>query len=898
MADLRSELAAALTGRYGIERELGRGGMATVFLAQDLRHDRPVALKVLHPELAMALGAERFQREIRLAARLQHPHILTVHDSGEIPGAPGAPPILWFTMPFIEGESLRDRLNRETQLSLDEALRIAREAADALDYAHRHGVIHRDIKPENILLSEGHALVADFGIGKALTQASDQQLTETGMAVGTPAYMSPEQAAGDKDLDPRSDVYSLATVLYEMLAGVTPFAAPTSQATIARRFMETPRPLREARDSVPEGVEQAVQRALARTAADRFATAAEFARALSLPTVTTPAATVKTSAAPAPSPVTTGEVHRPRAKRRIPVAATSLGLGFLLGLGLLFGWLRRHSGETQGGGAGGAKLLAVLPFENLGSAEDEYFADGVTDEVRGKLAGLPSLQVTARSSSNQYKKTTKSPQEIGRELGVDYLLTGTVRWEKGSGGNHVRVSPELIQVSTASTKWQQPFDASLTDVFQVQADVAGKVAQALGVALGADEQQHLTERPTQNLAAYDAYLRGEEVSAGMSTGDPVAMRRAVAFYQQAVALDSNFAVAWTQLSRAYSTVYGNGSANPTDARAARQAADRALALAPSGPGGRLALAEYYRQVEVNNEKVLEQATAGLRTASANTDLIVNVALAEAALGRWEPALEHLRRAEQLDPRSVQTARRLGTFLLFLRRYAEARQAYDHALALASANLTVLEFKAMVSLAEGELPGAQAVLRSAPREVDPAVLVAYVATFYDLFWVLEPDQLKLLLTLNPEPFGDDRGVWGLALAGAYARLGDQRRARAYADSARVAVEDQLRQTPQNAGLHTELATALAYLGHKPEAIAEGQRALAMSPVAKNGFTGPYLQHQLARIYIILGEPEKALDQLEPLLKIPYYLSPGWLKIDPTFDPLRKNPRFLKLLEGAA
>ena len=873
--------------------------MATVFLARDLRHDRPVALKVLHPELSMALGAERFQREIRLAARLQHPHILTVHDSGEIAGASGAPPILWFSMPFIEGESLRDRLQREKQLPLDDALRIAREAADALDYAHRHGVVHRDIKPENILLAEGHALVADFGIGKALAQSGDQKLTETGMAVGTPAYMSPEQAAGDKDPDPRSDIYSLATVLYEMLAGETPFAAPTAQATIARRFMETPRPLREVRESVPEGVVQAVQKALSRTIADRFASAADFARAVALPTGAMPAATVRTPlATPAPPPSETGEVHRPSQKRRVPVAAASLALGFLLGLGLLFGWLRRHGAEPTDGVPAGTKLLAVLPFENLGSAEDEYFADGVTDEVRGKLAALPSLQVTARSSSNQYKKTAKSPQEIGRELGVDYLLTGTVRWEKGSGGNHVRVSPELIQVSTASTKWQQPFDASLTDVFQVQADVAGQVAEALGVALGANEQQHLSERPTQNLAAYDAYLRAEEVSAGLSTVDPVTMRRAVAFYQQAVALDSNFAVAWTQLSRAYSNVYGNGTASPADARAARRAADRALALAPSGPGGRLALADYYRQVEGDNEKVLEQATAGQRTAPANTELIVDVALAEAALGRWEPALEHLRRAEQLDPRSVQTARRLGTFLLFLRRYPEARQVYDHALALTPANLTVLEFKAMVALAEGDVPGAQAVLRSAPREVDPAVLVAFVATFYDLFWVLEPDQLKLLLSLNPGPFGDDRGVWGLALAGAHAQLGDQHRARAYADSARIAVEAQLRQTPENAGLHCELATALAYLGQKSEAIAEGRRALAISPVAKNGFSGPYFQHQLARIYIILGEPEKALDQLEPLLKIPYYLSPGWLKVDPTFDPLRKNPRLKRLLEGTS
>ena len=273
----RERLAAALAGHYTLERQLGRGGMATVYLAHDLRHDRPVALKVLHPELASALGPERFQREIRFAARLQHPHILTVLDSGDAAGQ------LWFTMPYVEGESLRDRLNRERQLPVDDALRIAREAADALDYAHAHGVIHRDVKPENILLTGSHALVADFGIARALAPgAPGEQLTATGLSVGTAAYMSPEQAAGEREVDARSDVYSLGTVLYEMLAGETPFAAPTPQATIARRFTEAPRPVRQLRESVPEGVERAVQRALARTAADRFATAADFARALAV----------------------------------------------------------------------------------------------------------------------------------------------------------------------------------------------------------------------------------------------------------------------------------------------------------------------------------------------------------------------------------------------------------------------------------------------------------------------------------------------------------------------------------------------------------------------------------------------------------------------------------------
>ena len=270
----RDRLQEALRERYALERELGRGGMAIVYLARDLRHDRPVALKVLLPSLAQSLGAERFLREIRTAARLQHPHILSVHDSGEADGQ------LWFTMPYVEGETLRQRLRREGQLSLPDALRIAREVADGLDFAHRHGVVHRDVKPENILLSDGHALVADFGISRALAgEESGEALTETGVSVGTPAYMSPEQAAG-QPVDARTDVYALGAVLYEMLAGEPPFTGPTPQAVIAKRFHTDAVPLRAVRPSVPEHVERAVARALARVSMDRFASAAELAHAL------------------------------------------------------------------------------------------------------------------------------------------------------------------------------------------------------------------------------------------------------------------------------------------------------------------------------------------------------------------------------------------------------------------------------------------------------------------------------------------------------------------------------------------------------------------------------------------------------------------------------------------
>jgi len=881
-ADSRAPFEAALADRYRIERELGRGGMATVYLVSDIRHDRPVALKVLHPSLAASLGPERFLREIKLAARLQHPHILTVLDSGEAAGQ------LWFTMPFIEGESLRDRLNREKQLPVEDALRIAREAADALEYAHQHGVIHRDIKPENILLSTGHALVADFGIARAL--GGSEHLTETGMAVGTPAYMSPEQSAGERELDARTDVYSLGTVLYEMLAGEPPFTGPTAQAIAARRLTGEAPSVRQYRSTVPEQIEQAVRKSLAAVPADRFSSAGEFARALAQTMVST----VSVPAAPTVvAPATPRRSHRHR-------SSVLLGIGFVLGLGVLFGWLRgRHGGETApGGAAGGAKLLAVLPFENVGAADDEYFADGITDEIRGKLATIPGLQVTASRSAAEYKKSSKDLATIARELGVDYLLIGKVRWEKGEGDkSRVRVSPELIQVSTGSTKWQQPFDANLTDVFQVQADVAGRVAEALDVALGAGQKQALAERPTGNIAAYDAYLHGEEVTGGMSVGDPATLRRAVDYYQQAVALDSGFALAWAQLSRAYSTIYGNGVPAPETATAARRAADRSLALAPSRAEGRLALAEYYRLVERDNERTLEQATLGQRTTPGNADLIVVGSLAEQNLGRWSEALEHLRQARQLDPRSAQTARRLGTCLLFLRRYPEALEAYDYTMSLAPANVTALEFKAMVFLAQGDLAGARTVPRSAPG-IEPASMVAYFATFYDLYWALDEEHVKLLLGLGPEPFDGDRGAWGLALAGAYGLRGDQTRARAYADSARIAIEEQLQVTSQDPAVHSALGTALAYLGRKSEAIQQGERAVALTPIATNGFAGPYFQHQLARTYILLGEPEKALDQLEPLLKIPYFVSPGWLKVDPTFDPLRKNPRFQKLTEGGS
>jgi eukaryotic-like serine/threonine-protein kinase len=894
MSDIPAALAEALRDRYLLEREVGRGGMATVYLAQDVKHKRPVALKVLHPELAASLGPERFQREIEFAARLQHPHMLTVLDSGDAAGQ------LWFTMPFVRGESLRDRLRRERQLPVEDALRIAREAALALDYAHQEGVVHRDIKPENVLLTkDGSSLVADFGIARAL--GGEDRLTQTGLAVGTPAYMSPEQASGDKAVDARTDVYSLGIVLYEMLAGEPPYTGPTAQAMLAKRFSEAVPSVRRLRPSVPESVDQAIQRALAPIPADRFTTAAEFARAIqtpmaapaAVPTLTTPAAAASLAAAPSALPAPTVALPASQ-RRRLPATAVAIGLGSALALGLFFAWQRTRASPAE---ASGPYHLAVLPFENLGPGQDEYFADGVTDAVRGKLAALPSLQVTASNSSGQYKHTKKTPQQVGHELGVEYLLVGKVRWQKGEGPqSRVEVSPELVQVGTASTKWQEPFDAALTDVFRVQADIAGRVAQALGVALGAGERERLAEKPTANLTAYDLYLQGNEAASGFDLVAPVELRRAISLYERAVALDSTFALAWAQLSRAHSLLYYSRAPTAADADGARVGSERAVALNPKLAEGHLALADYYNFVRKDWRSALAEYATGRKLAPRNADLLRGAALVARSQGRWDESLAALEEALTLDPRSIATARRLTYALIWLRRYPEALEAADRALTLDPRDPALHENKAMVFLAQGDLAKARAVLEAAQREVEPTALVAWTANYWDLFWVLNDAQQQLVLRLPPGPFGDDRLLWGLALAGTYALRGDLFRARAYADSARIAGEAEVRETPEDGQRHVLLGTALAYLARKNEATREGERAVALLPVSKDANLGAYVQHQLARIYILVNEPEKALDQLEPLLKIPYHLSPGWLRIDPTFASLQGNPRFEKLVAG--
>ncbi len=895
MTDLRAQLQAGLGDSYTLERELGRGGMATVFLAQDLKHDRPVALKVLHPELALSLGPERFLREIKLAARLQHPHVLTVLDSGDAGGR------LWFTMPFVEGESLRDRLRRERQLPVEDALRIAREAAQALQYAHSHGVVHRDIKPENLLLTDdGNTLVADFGIARGLQAGggSDEKLTDTGLVVGTPAYMSPEQASGDRALDARSDVYSLASVLYEMLAGEPPFTAPTMQAMIVKRLTEPPPSVRGARPAVPDAVDQAIRKALAPLAADRFATMAQFAQALlGTGSVQTAAATVPTPAVVSPTtPTQPVAAAEPRRGSRVSPVAIALTAGLLIGGGLLFAW--RHAGGGSDAPSG-RRVVAVLPFDNLGDSSDAYFADGVSDEVRSKLGQVAGLEVIARNSSLPYRHSAKQPSEIAHDLGADYLLTGTVRWEKSGATSRVRVTPELVDAQpghAGRSRWGQQFDASLTDVFQVQADIATKVADALGVALADSTQRVLTAKPTENLVAYDEYLKGEAASQAMAATDPASMRRAIVYYQRAVALDSTFATAWARLSHAQLRLYGNGVPDQALAEQARLAGERARRLNPDEPLAYRAVGAYYASIPpIDFARSRAEYEHGLRLAPGNAELLNGLAIDEMSLGQWDSAAIRLERATRLDPRAQNILISLSDIRRQLRQYPAADSAADRALALGPTNVRAIERKALAALGRGDLAGAQAAVRRGAQRTDPAELLSYVATFYDLYWVLDDDQQRQVLALPPSAYGDDRGNWASVRFELYHLRGDRARAAIYADSARIALIEQIRDAPDDPQRHSFLGLTLAHLGRAAEAEREGKRGIELAGTDATYI--PYCQHLLVRIYLLTGQPEKALDLLESLLKVPYDLSPGWLRIDPTFDPVRKHPRFQKLIAGS-
>jgi len=609
-----SGLRAALRGRYDLQRVLGVGGMATVYLARDLRHERDVALKVLPAELAESVGRDRFLHEIRVAARLSHPHILPLYDSGEVDG------FLFYVMPVMRGQSFRELL-RAGPLPVAEAVRLVSDVADALDYAHRHNVVHRDIKPENLLLQEGLPLVADFGIGKAMaaTATAAGGLTQVGTVVGTPAYMSPEQSTGDPHLDGRSDQYSLGVVLFELLSGVLPYQAPTVMAMLLRRLSEAAPSVRALRPEVPPALDDVLRRTLDRDPERRPASGAELARELRAALVT-PATGWPAVSMPA--------ADRERAS------------------------------------------VAVLPFANRSAdPENAFFADGITDDVIAQLSKIRALKVISRTSAMAFKDRQHSLGEIARQLRVATVLEGSVR----RAGNRVRIVAQLADAATESPIWSETYDRDLNDIFAIQSEVALAIAQALRAELTPAERGRIARRPTDDIEAYQLCVRGR---LALMQYTEVQMRAGIDYLERAIRKDQHYALAHALLAFAYRDIAGTSGAFDVRADEAIAKAKRAIAqaMADDPDLGMVHTVAAYITCTCDfdwqgGERAFQRA---IELDPGNADAWDLYGQMLGSMTRYDDALVVLRKAQELDPLAHRTD--VANVLTRAGRYEEAYAA--------------------------------------------------------------------------------------------------------------------------------------------------------------------------------------------------------------------------------
>jgi serine/threonine-protein kinase len=678
--ELLEQLTAALGDRYRVERELGHGGMAVVFLAEDLKHHRPVAIKLLKPELSVALGSERFLREIEIAAALQHPHILPLYDSGQ------AGSLLYYVMPFAEGESLRQRLAREQQLPLDVALRITREVGSALQYAHDHGVVHRDIKPENIMLSGGQAVVADFGIARALHAAGAEQLTQSGMVVGTPQYMSPEQAGGAA-VDGRSDQYSLACSLYEMLIGQPPFTGPSSQAVIARHSLEPVPSLRVVRQTVPQSVEEAIKRAMAKVPADRFATMTRFLDALAPLEVSSELPTV---------PVRPQRAVRSRVGRRVTAA---LGAGLLVAAAAW--WFL--AGRAAHRGATGSRVtsVAVLPFHDLASSPDSsYLAQGMTEGLIADLAQIGSLKVISGSSGSAAEGTARSLAEVGRELGVEAVVKGSIR----RAGDSVGVSVRFLHAPDSALLFSGDYQGRLGELPDLQRKITVAITGSIDARLEGAERSRLDVRREVDQRAYDSYLRGRFY---LDRGE---MEQARAQFEQAGRIAPEWAPPYVGLANYYTALPFFADVPPAEVLPkARAALVRALELDETLAEAHAANAYIRAYFEWDWRAAEQEFRRAIELRPNYADAYFSYSRFLASRRRFDEAIAQLGKAVELDPLSLPLLANRALLDYFAGRYGEADRRLREILKSDSSDVTGKWGLALVAEQEGRPGEAIAIL---------------------------------------------------------------------------------------------------------------------------------------------------------------------------------------------
>jgi serine/threonine protein kinase/tetratricopeptide (TPR) repeat protein len=867
--DEKTQSFTALTSgtsvlHYKILEKIGSGGMGEVYLALDTKLNRKVALKFLPPHLCQDDDCrKRFTREAQAAAKLSHPNIIHVYEVSEYQGRP------FFAMEHVEGRSLRDVKSEE--FDVDRIIGIAIQLCDGLQKAHAAGVVHRDIKPSNIIIdSSGRPRLLDFGLA---TVKGGEHLTKTGSTLGTVGYMSPEQIEG-KETDARSDLFSLGVVLYELTAKKSPFRRDDETATLKAILQDTPEPLARYKSGVPDDLQRIVSKLLEKDPSLRYQSAAGVIPDL------------KKLSATSTARVAT-ERKRSRWNRYV-VSSPIVLLSAVLAV-WYFGY-RDRAPSTAGNND--RIMLAVLPFDNLGDPEDEYFADGMTGEIISRLSCLSNLGVISRTSVYAYKDMQKTIPEIASELRVGYVLEGTIRWDRTVGGSRIRVTPELIEVATDAHLWSDRYDRTLTSTLEVQADIAAQVVEALGVTLGSSEQSELTRRPTDDINAYDAYMRALEFNIYF----PEEARAAMALYEQAINLDSGFVDAYGRLAEVCIWLVRLGEdTDGTLLNKALASLEIAGKMEPENRNYLMAIAAYEYYVNLNYDKALATCRR-VESRYPNDGLAFKISAAILRRqGKWDECLVDMQRAVRLNPRDILWE--YGGTLRLMRLYDTAMAVFDRLLSLEPGHEFAVQSKALLLIAwKGDLLGARRIIEEAQQKYGISPGYAYILADIDVYL---GDYDRALNRLAAPVLGHQQNLDDFYLQKALVLeyAGKKQLSRVHYDSALTYLEaNAVQGSPMAEAVYLiDRATALAGLDRSEEAIADGERAATILPVDRDHLDGTVILQGLAKIYAKAGREDKAISILAELLSMPADITVRMLELSPEFDPLRSHLRFKELLE---
>lgn len=858
---------------YKIRGKIGSGGMGEVYLAYDERLDREVALKFLPASLKHDTEArERLLREARSASKLIHSNIVAIHAIEEADGHD------FIVMEYVEGETL-DRLLSAGEIAPERVLEIGRRIAEALAAANEKGIVHRDLKPANIIITPaGQPKILDFGLA---TFTGATELTEEGSTMGTMAYMSPEQTSGRR-VDHRSDLFSFGVLLYEMIAGRKPFGGEHRAAVVYSIVHDAHQPLARYRSDVPGELQRIVDKLLRKKPDERYQSAADLVA--DLRALGRESTSARQPVSPAPA----------RAKSRVTPVLGAVAV--LVVVAVVFVMMRGRFGNTPrvAPRGDGRIMLAVLPFENLGDAGDDYFADGITEEITARLATVDGLGVIARTSVLAYRNTDKDVRRIGQELGVDYLLEGTVRWQRaGDVTSRVRVTPQLIRVADATHVWAEVYDEPMTAVFDVQTSIARGVVRGLDVTFRQPDDEPSGVAPTQNMAAYDYYLRG--MAYYNAAKSERATRIALQMFEKAVELDPDYAVAYARTSQCHSDMYWFHYDRSKERLAlAWSAADRALTLAPTLAESHQALGWYYYHGRSEYEKALAEFDLVLERRPNDAEVHAAIAFVKRRQGDWEGTVASLRRALELNPRAVTELQSLGETLSYMRDYESARRYLEAAERIDPGSFWPALFAGYSYINEGDIRRARECNTEALRRLDDLRL-KYQAIYFDMIASDYDSALRRLDDINePDDNQFDFRSRPMLRAFVYRRLGRDDDMRAQLAIARDGLKTRIEASPRDPRYHGALGLVYAALGEKEPALAEGRLAVELQDEQFDAMKIPVRDYEFAQIHALNGDAAQAVVELEKVLDVPSFYSKRSLQLDPFWDPIRDYPNFRRLV----